>query len=389
VHRYFADWYRVAAIEPQGDLLQKRWEAIEGVVYAAEVPDTLELVRVFYGSPRKSARFVDRYRDAFKACDLTFPMRDNDAELRVLAGATLVTLLHARGGTLADVAALAMVSGECRGLRPGDRVPDMLLEARRHLAARSVELRTPRKVTPPVAPKLDVDALLEPLRTAAQARQTRDPGFEGMLEPLHAPGPPKPGPSLDIVSDAIRGIAAAVSDVAGAAAQVADEHGRRLQLHQEQSNILWWLLAEHSRDLGRRMATLPLPAACLVAGKELADLTDGTPGPLAAAGVLDRMLRAVEPELRGSTTIQEAVNGTPPEWREAWTADAAHFEGIEDLCPVISSVRRSLDGNGPDDWAPSIRKLTGIDVTGGLPPLDVAFQTYEERLLVAALRSSA
>jgi GTPase-associated system-like protein len=389
VHRYFADWYRMAAIEPHGDLLQKRWEAIEGVVYAAEVPDTLELVRVFYGSPRKTSRFVERYRDAFKACDLTFPMRDNDAELRVLAGATLVALLHARGGVLADVAALAIVSGDCRGLRPGDRAPDMLQEARRHLAARSADLRAPRTVKPPSAPKLDVDALLEPLRTAAQARQTRDPGFEGMLEPLHAPGPAKPGPSLEIVSDAIRAIAAAVSDVAGAASRSAEEQGRRLQLYQEQNNILWWLVGEHSRDLGRRMGSLPLPGACLVAGKELADLTEGTPGPLAAAGVLDRMLRAVEPDLRASTTIQEAVNGTPPEWRESWAADVAAVEGIEDLCPVIASVRRSLDSHGPDDWAPAIRKLTGIDVAGGVSPLDVAFQTYEERLLLAALRSSA
>jgi hypothetical protein len=378
----------VAAIEPQPDVLQRRWEAIQGIVYAMDVADGLELVRLFHASPRTNPRFVARFRDAFKACDLAFPMRDNDAELQVLAGTTLVSLLDDRGGAVADVAALATAAADSRGLRPGDRIPDMLRHARAYLAERSAALRAPRAIPMMPRPKLDVDAMLEPLRSAAQARQTRDPGFEGMLEPVHAPGPPKLTPAFEIFDQALRSVAAAVAEVTGAAGQAAEELARRLRLQHEETNILWWLFGEHSRDLGRRMASLPLAAACLVAGKELADLTEVVPGPLATAGVLDRMLRAVEPDLRVATTIQEAVNDAPREWRAAAAADT-EYERVEDLCPVLLAIRRSLDTSGPDDWIPPVRTLTGLDVLAPIAPLDLAGQVYEERLLVAALRAAA
>ncbi len=388
MHRYFADWYRIATIEPQPDVLDKRWEAISGVVGSLDVDQAFELVRLFYGSPRTEARFVERYRDAFKARDVTFPMRDNDAELRVLAGATIVSLLDGRGGPVADAAALAMVCGDCRGRRPGERIADMLGEARGYLSGRSADLRAPRVVKTAVAPTLDVDAVLEPLRSALEARQTRDPGFEGILEPLQQTVRGKQIPILEIISDAIHSVAAAVAEVAAETGQVIHEQSQRFRLQREDTDILWWLFAEHSRDLGHRMAELPLPGACLLAGKELADLTQVLPGPLAAAGVLDKMLRVVEPQLRGATAIQEAVNGTPRGWRAGW-ARTADCERVEDLCPVLFAVRRSLDTNGPDDWTPPVAKVTGVDPHAAIGPLDLAVQVYEERLLVSAIRQSA
>jgi hypothetical protein len=386
VHRFFADWYRVAAIEPQPETLQKRWDAIQRTVRDLDVGDALELVRLFYGSPRCLPRFAERYRDAFKARDVTFPMRDNDAEIRVLAGATVVALLDSRPGPVADVTALAMASADCRGLRSGERLTDMLGEARRYLWARSSALRLAKEATPAPPPTVDVGSLLEPLQSALEAKQTRDPDFQGVLDQMPAPGAARTsgGPALEITMKAIQSLAAAITEVAAASAEAAAEQGRRLQLHREEVNVLWWLFAEHSRDLGHRMANLPLPAACLVAGKELADLIDVLPGPVAAAGVLDRMLRAVERELRPATTIHEAVNSAPREWRAGWVA-STDCERVEDLCPVLCSVRRSLETGGPDDWVPPVRTVTGVDLHGGLTPLDLAVQAYEEKLFVGAL----
>jgi hypothetical protein len=387
VHRYFADWYRVAAIEPQPDVLAKRWEAIEGLVYTLDVPEALEVVRLFFGSARGHARFVERYRDAFKAADVTFQMRDNDVELRVLAGATLASLLQGRGGPVADVVALAAVCADCRRLRPGDRIGDILREARSHLSSRSAALRLPRHVRTVAVPALDLEAMLEPLHAALQARQTRDPAFEGVMEPPSPSARAKASPASEVVVKAIETVAAAVLEVAAAAAEVAEEQGHRLRIQREETNVLWWLFGEHSRDLERPMASLPLPAACLVAGKELADLVEVLPGPVAAAGVLDRMLRAVEREPRAATTIQEAVNGAPRDWRTEWAA-APGAERLEDLCPVLCAVRRSLDTSGADDWLPPVRTLTGVDVAAGIRPLDLAVQAYEERLLVGAVRQN-
>jgi GTPase-associated system helical domain len=385
VHKYFADWYRVAAIEPHPETLEKRWSAIQRTVRDLDVPDALEVVRLFYGSPRCLPRFAERYRDAFKSRDVTFPMRDNEAELQVLAGATIVALLDSRPGPVADVTALAMVSADCRGLRSGERLADMLGEARRYLWARSGALRLAKEVKTVVPPALDVASLLEPFQSALEAKQTRDPDFEGVLDQMPAPGArPRSSPALELTTKAIQSLAAAITEVATAAGEAVSEQARRLQLYREEVNVLWWLFAEHSRDTGHRMASLPLPAACLVAGKELADLIEVLPGPLAAAGLLDRMLRAVERELRPTTTLHEAINTAPREWRAGWVA-STDGERVEDLCPVLCSVRRSLETSGPDDWAPPVKTVTGVDVHRGLTPLDLAVQAYEEKLFVGAL----
>jgi hypothetical protein len=187
-----------------------------------------------------------------------------------------------------------------------------------------------------------------------------------------------------VIVKAIQTVATAVLEVAAAAAEVAEEQRHGLRVLREETNILWWLFAEHSRDLGHQMAQLPLPAACVVSGKELADLVEVLPGPLAAVGVLDRMLRAVEPQLRTTTTVQEAVNAAPREWRARWAA-GAECERVEDLCPVLCGIRRSLDTNGPDDWIPPVRTLTTVDVLAGLPPVELAVQAYQERLLAEAI----
>jgi GTPase-associated system helical domain len=385
VHRFFADWYRVAAIEPQPETLQKRWEAIHRTVRDLDVADALEVVRLFYRSPRCLPRFAERYRDAFKARDVTFPMRDNEAEVRILAGATIVALLDSRPGPVADVTALAVASADCRGLRSGERIGDMLAEARRYLWARSSSLRQAKDARPAPLPTVDVAAWLEPLQSALEAKQTRDPDFQGVLEQMPAPGARStPGPALELITKAIQSLATTVTEVAVANAEAVAEQNQRLQLHREEVNVLWWLFAEHSRDLGYRLANLPLPAACLVAGKELADLVEVLPGPLAAAGVLDRMLRAVERDLRPTTTLHEAVNSAPREWRAGWVA-STDCERVEDLCPVLCSVRRSLETSGPDDWGPPVRTVTAVDLHRGLAPLDLAIQAYEEKLFVGAL----
>ena len=188
--------------------------------------------------------------------------------------------------------------------------------------------------------------------------------------------------------EAIQNVASALLEIAAAAAEVTQEHAEQLRLQREETNILWWLFAEHSRDLGHPMAALPLPAACLVAGKELADLTDVLPGPLAAMGVLDKMLRVVERELRGGSSVHQAVNEAPREWRSRWLTGVS-AEPVEDLCPVICAVRRSIESDGPDDWVPPVRKATGIDPHAQVSPLDLATQVYEEALFLGALTHQA
>src|SRR5262249_6592381 len=89
MHPDFADWYRRIEIDPKADELQKRWQAIEAFHQKATATDLADATRVFFGMAPGSQGFLAKYRTEFKATDDAFPMRDNDAELQVLAGATL------------------------------------------------------------------------------------------------------------------------------------------------------------------------------------------------------------------------------------------------------------------------------------------------------------
>jgi hypothetical protein len=387
----FADWYRVVAIEPRPELLEKRRRAMEDVVPGLDLAGVLELVRLLYDAPARDPQFIERYREAFRAIDATFPMRDNEAELGILAAATIVSVLEHRGGAVADLAAQATVCADCQGHRPGERPPGVVPRAREYLSARAAALRVAPDLTGVAKPVLDTEALLARMERlldlpapAGRGRAASESGIGAVLEGsygLGSPSLPRDAPAADAGGLALQSVVAAVLDVAAATAKVAEEHARRLRLHGEQLDVLWWLVAEYSRDLRQEVRVVPLPVLCVVAGKELADLTAVLPGPPGAAGALDRILRAAEPELRSSTTISEAVSGIPRAWRTGWAA-GDRPQPLEHLCPVIMAVRRSLEADGGDEWTAAVWEATGVDVAEDIHPLDLAMQAYEEALLL-------
>jgi hypothetical protein len=364
VHRDFADWYRIAAIELSGEMLEKRWQAIETFVESLDIPGALELVRLFYARPPKDSSFIETYRAAFKDTDPTFPMRDNDLELRVLAGAAIAHLLETDTAQLADATALGMVCAGYRGLRQDTSIPEIADRARNYLFKRSSSLRASKEVPTFVIPELEITELLESLKRSCQGND-----LATLAEPIIPP--------FEKLQSAIRQLAESTENAINCLTDLQ-------QLRREESNILWWLFGEYSRDLNRRMADLGLPAACLVAAKELADLTVVLPGPLAATAFLDKMLRTIKPKLPDSTTLQKAVNASPREWRSRWIRKD-DVELIEDLCPVLLAIMKSLETDGPDDWVPAFEKAAGIKVSESILPLDLACQAYEENLLVRAV----
>ena len=49
MHKDFADWYRLVDLEPKGETLEKRWQAIEQFCESVNAAQALELIRLFYG----------------------------------------------------------------------------------------------------------------------------------------------------------------------------------------------------------------------------------------------------------------------------------------------------------------------------------------------------
>ncbi len=76
MHIEFADWFRVASIDPKDVDLKVRWDGVEAHARDISTDDLLDAARLFYGLPQKDREFLTRFRGPFKAADDKFAMKD-------------------------------------------------------------------------------------------------------------------------------------------------------------------------------------------------------------------------------------------------------------------------------------------------------------------------
>ncbi len=327
MHKDFAEWYRSAGIEPNGETLPKRWAAIEE--YEVGPGEVVSLTQLFYQVGEPSEEFIAAFRAPFQKADAAFPMRGNDRELVVLAGAKLVDAIERAPRDVADLAALSLICAAAQNLRPNPAVAEIPEVAARYLSKRATSRALPDK---------------------------ESSGRE-LVEALINVGTP-----YDLLAAEFQKLQLELPIVA------------------EETNMLWWLVSEHSRDLNQPWRKLPVSAVCLVAGKELADLTRVIPGPIAATAFLDRVIRSGRTECPTAVLISDAVNETPVEWRQEYEKKSYPSE-LEDIVPISHGIKLSLSAPDKDTWLPMFAKATGISIDSKSAPHTLAYQMFLETLV--------
>lgn len=360
MHPDFADWYRRVEIDPKSDDLQKRWQGIEAFHLKATRSDLTNVTRVFFGLTPRDENFLAKYRAEFKATDDVFPMRYNGAELQVLAGATLARNFGG-GEEWAAAAALALACGASGGARKAP-VPEIVDLARKALREQSTGLRA-AKNQPPLPPAFDLGEEFQNLKTTLS-------GVGGNFQTLH-------GPLLDVLQPMLKAMTG-ISNWVRRAAQMEE-------LRQEESDILWWLFGERSRDLDVPFSELKVPSGCIIGAKELADLTRMLPGPFGVEAYLHKMLGLAHPDLEGTVTLSDAIAACPLAWQGQFIAHAG-IDAVADLCPVHLAAQKSVEAGGKKTvWPGPFQTVSGLKATIKMKPVDLALQVYRERLFVVAL----
>ncbi|MDB6027358.1 MAG: hypothetical protein JWM68_3581 [Verrucomicrobiales bacterium] len=336
MHKDFADWYRIAGLEPKNDFLPKRWEAIEK--YEPEPSDIISLTRMFCRLGNVDDAFLTKFRAVFQETDNVFPMRDNDQELCVLAGCELVDLILRGSKNLATFAALSLVSASVQNLRPSPCIPEIPELAASYLRKQSVNRAVPSKANDEGANAELYSALTEL------------------------------GTPYDQLTEEFRKVQTELSIVS------------------EESNMLWWLFAEHSRDEQKRWSEFSVPAAALMSGKELADLTRIVPGPFAASAFLDRVIRSAKTKLPAAITLTDAINDSPLTWRQKYYPTNCSSQ-IDSLIPITYAIKLSLNSPDNNDWLPAFVKGAGISANAKLAPQLLSLQVFHEGLLCRSWKS--
>ena len=252
----FGGWYRAADLEPQDSLLRLRWQGIENRVNSLDCMSILDLARLFYRRPAKQPDFEKQFRLGFHQIDTAFQMAGNELELAILAGATLARAIETGKQNMAVIAAFALICPGFCGQCKTAVVPDIICQARHYLEGVSTGLRVTRTVQQVDAGTVRLDAeSLKPMADAVTNNQPAEVASQLLATFQNLGG---------VVQSALSRISV-----------LEEQHS----IYREESDVLWWLTGGYTRDLSVPAADIPTPAACLVAGKELADLTRVLPGP--------------------------------------------------------------------------------------------------------------
>jgi len=287
--------------------------------YNAGRDEIVSLAELFFGFYDANETFMGKFRISFQEADAAFRMKDNNKELSVLAGAKLVSVMEGDSIELGDFAAMALVSCAAQNLRASPCVSEIPERAVKHLTLRAVNRSKP------------------------------DPNTES---------------GDDETSVEIKQLQ------------------RDLAVISEESNVLWWVFGESSRDTNKRWSDFTVAQTALMAGKELAELTRITPGPAAAAALLDRVVKYAKPKSPAHVVVKDAIAELPVDWRQDFAKQ--HCPAVlVNLCPVSHGIKMSVDLANGDAWIQALPNSTKIQRGGKIAPHLLAYQVFIECLLAA------
>ena len=276
----------------------------------------VSLVEVFFSNFDNKEAFLASFRKAFQDADSSFRMRENNLELSILAGTELVDIMDRADKDYADLAALALVSCAAQNLRRTPCVAEIPEYAVRYLAKRTVQRN---QLTTQEKEGLETAAL--------ETKQLRR--------------------DLDILG--------------------------------EETNALWWLLGETSRDTNLRWNKHGVNQTAILAGKELADLTRLAPGPAGSAAFLDRVIKCAKAKPPAETTVAEAIVDIPLEIRENFLK-SNYVPELAMVTPIFHGIKLSVDLAENDSWAKSLEKSGRIKSSGRISPHMLSYQVFLESM---------
>lgn len=360
MHKNFAEWYRLVRIEPNGDVLKRRWAGVaEWSMSLSDKDDAvLETVRIFHGLPEVTSR--EPFLAVFRKHDPAFQQRNNELEQRVLAGAALVHVVThdeeddeddaelrtaVLAGTALAASRLRVVDGPLEELS-GEVLAGL------HKVARHQRRRRGFDSTLLTA---------EEEKAFSKTIETNVPDHNHLRQSFAT--------AFQTILKAVQRSESALADAA-----------HDLRCADEETNILWWLEGGCSRDLNKPWSALK-DEASLTAGWELADLTDVALGPRDGGAFLERVVSSTK--RRGKDQpLHTYVNAVSDDWATARTTGLP--ERALDLAPLsLALLQRAKSGTS--NWQQYFENTSGVVPSKPVAPEFVAKQAYVEAVLLRTL----
>ncbi len=359
----FPNWYLEVNSEPTNELIEARLDGIEELVVKLSSKDLPSLVLLAFGIKNQQDEYVTSFSKFFQEHDKAFRVSNNVAEHSVLAASALVRLFE--DPEYSDLALQGSLSVSCislLGRRESPANPWLFDYASTYLRSTSGQLRHRDE--------------------GCSSLKTYETFPKEKLEELKAADNWKD--SVSLIFDHLNATLRVVNSQASSVSQMLLELERFQLLLEEESDILWWLLGNASRDFDKPFSEIDPKFFCLLAGKELSDLTKLPPGPVAAFDLLTAVLRLNADNLATSLTIQNSVNKASKDWVAEYSKTMPEF-CVSPIFPLHTAVARS---NESSKWGEAFEKVSGLSPTTKMSAKDLSFQFYRECLLAKTISSS-
>ncbi|WP_366924197.1 hypothetical protein MFMK1_001155 [Metallumcola ferriviriculae] len=160
---------------------------------------------------------------------------------------------------------------------------------------------------------------------------------------------------------------------------------RQQKIYLEDSQILWWMTGEWSRDLKKPFNQMQVTESSIVIGKELADLVNILPGPYASEAVINKTLSSLG-DSNARCTMAEIIDKQSNDWKQI-LAENYPSEKTKEITPLLLAIDKSNEVEGAKEWLPAFKKLTGFNADEiELSAFSFAYQIYLECLVVKCLK---
>ena len=366
MHEHFSYWLRGVNVGLTDEVAKSRWGAVEALArWTTEPQKALRLSASAVASARVPEEWLREISDMLRSGDIAFTAIDNDAEMQVLAASTIVELF-AEEGPAADTAALCVATSTF-----GDREP----KATRGLASLAHDYLSRRAVS--IRPH--EETLHTPALTPAQIGV----GTKLSNQVEEALGQGDHAAVVTALNGAVSNLAKRLENVAAADVTAHNQLVQSLAALSEENNILWWVISDHSRELGRPRGQASPQELALPSAYELASLVTHDVPPTASIEYLRHVLSSAEGETPSRLTVAEAMEATAPDWRDSATA-ALPEEGPDHLFPVLAGLRLMRE-TPASEWRQALLERTGLATEFADVPENVGLQFLHELLLSRCL----
>lgn len=352
----FSNWYLEVNPEPTSELLEARWAGIQSLSETITNSKLSTLVFIAFNLDLKDQEFLQEFAAHFIQHDKSFRTKKNNIEFSVLASAALALLMENTSSVKAIKAALAISCVSAMGKRNNPSAPWLIIHAEHFLHDCSAQLR---------ADEIESETLVtfSVFSKKTLEEQIAANSWQECVSQL-----------FDMLNRTI----SSVNKVSSQVSENIEFFEKQLKLLQEESDILWWLIGDHSRDLDVAFMDLDRRYLTLVAGKELADLTQDSPGPVAIESLLMKAIDKAASPVASTSELKTLINKTDIEWRKSVLVEFGD-NSLPMMYPIHTAILKSVESS---TWGEAFENSVQLSPKLKMPLERFGLLFYRERLLL-------